>query len=161
MKQFKGFSARTRYTPIPNLFFSGLLPQIDDIAELKATLYIFWSIYSKKGYPRFVTYGELLGDSGLMSSLGGDDNEPEEALHNALDKAVKRGTVLHLVTDKKGKPEDIYFINTEADRRTVEKIRNGEFALAGLKSSGQAATDANAGELPITQVSTLNCNIRE
>lgn len=32
MKQFNGFPARMQFTPIPNLFFSMLLPQIDDVA---------------------------------------------------------------------------------------------------------------------------------
>ena len=56
MKQFKGFPARMQFTPVPNLFFSSLLPQINDIAELKTTLHIFRAIYGKKGYPRFVSY---------------------------------------------------------------------------------------------------------
>ena len=55
MKQFSGFPAKMRFTPIPNLFFSNLLTQINDIAELKTTLHIFWSLYGKRGYPRFVT----------------------------------------------------------------------------------------------------------
>ncbi len=134
MKQFEGFPARMRFTAVPNLFLSNLMPQIDDITELKTTLHIFRSVYAKKGYPRFVTYNELLSDKGLTSSLKDTEKEPEESLKNALDKAVKRGTIIHLALDKGGKPEAVYFINTESDRRAVERIRNGELVLAGLKA---------------------------
>ncbi|MFC1954021.1 DNA replication protein DnaD, partial [Chloroflexota bacterium] len=134
MKQFSGFPARTQFTPIPNLFFSSLLPQISDITELKTTLHIFWLLYGKRGYPRFTTYRELLGSTSLMGSLRGGGKPPDEVLGNALEMAVKRGTILHLVLEINGAPEDVYFLNTESDRRVVAKIRNGELALAGVKA---------------------------
>jgi DnaD/phage-associated family protein len=137
MKQFSGFPARMKFTPVPNLFFSSLLPQIKDIAELKITLHIFWSLYGKRGYPRFVTYGELLADKSLMSSFREGERSPEEILGSALDAAVKRGTILRLVLDRDGSPEDAYFLNTESDRRAVAKIQNGELVLAGLKTGRQ------------------------
>ena len=62
MKQFSGFPARMQFTPIPSVFFSSLLSQINDIIELKTTLYIFWLIYGKRGYPRFTTYLEFLSN---------------------------------------------------------------------------------------------------
>jgi len=146
MEQFKGFPAKTRFTPIPNLFFSQLLPQISDIAELKITLHIFWLLYPKKGYPRFITFSELLSDAGLISSLKEATKPPDQALHNALKMATKRGTVLRLVLEQDGKPEDIYFLNTETDRQAVAKIQNGELELPGLKAGGQ--TDIATEELP-------------
>jgi len=135
MEQFKGFPNKSQYTPIPSVFFSSLLPKISDIAELKTTLHIFRLLYRKRGYPRFVTYGELLSDKGLMNSLKEGEKPPDEVLGNAVDMAVKRGTILHLVLDAGGSPEDIYFLNTESDRRVVAKIENGEMVLAGLKSA--------------------------
>lgn len=141
MEQFKGFPARMKFTPLPNLFFSQLLPQIDDIAELKVTLHIFWSLYGKRGYPRFTTYRELLGNTSLMSSFREGEKPPDEILGDALEMAVKRGTILHLVLDRDGAPEDVYFLNTESDRQIVAKIRNGELVLAGLKAGGQAYPD--------------------
>src|SRR3990170_3462546 len=135
MKQFSGFPARMQFTPVPNLFFSSLLPQIDNIAELKVTLHIFRSIYSKKGYLRFVTFGELLTDKSLMSGLVGGEKTSAGVLHEALEMAVKRGTILHLSLVQERKPEDVYFLNTEADRKAVDKIKNGELALSGIKGS--------------------------
>ncbi len=147
MKQFSGFPAKTQFTPIPNVFFSTLLPQISDIAELKTTLHIFWSLYYKRGYPRFITYRELLGNTSLMNSLRVGEEPPEGVLGDALEMAVKRGTLLHIVLEIDGAPEDAYFLNTDADRQVVAKIRNGELALAGLKAGGQAYSDVET-ELP-------------
>jgi DnaD/phage-associated family protein len=147
MKQFSGFPARTQFTAIPNVFFSNLLPEIDDLAELKLTLYLFWSLYGKKGYPRFVTYRELTGRRSLVRNLGGEGKPPEEALSEALKRAVKRGVILHIVVDRNGTPEDVYFLNTEAERKLVAKIRNGEFVLAGWKAGGEIQ-ETGAGPLP-------------
>jgi len=137
MKQFSGFPAKMQFTRIPNVFFSSLLPQINNIAELKTTLHIFWSLYGKRGYPRFTTYRELLGSKSLMSSLRGREKLPDEVLGNALDMAVKRGTILHVVLERDGAPEDVYFLNTESDRRIVAKIQSGELHLPGLKAERQ------------------------
>ncbi len=137
MEQFKGFPAKMQFTPLPNFFFSTLLPQISDIAELKTTLHIFRALYHKRGYPRFITYRELLGDKSLMSSLKGATRPPDEVLHHALEMATKRGTVLHMVLDRDGMPEDIYFLNTESDRQIMAKIQSGELNLSGLKAKEQ------------------------
>lgn len=143
MKEFSGFPDRSQYTPIPNLFFSSLLPQIDDIAELKTTLHIFQAIYGKKGYPRFVSYPELLADKNLALSLRSGEQPAGEALNRALEMAVKRRTVIRLTLNREGNPEDIYLINGQTGRQVADKIRNGELVLSGLKGVGllQAAGD--------------------
>ena len=144
MKKFGGFPAKMQFTAVPNLFFSGLLPEISDIAELKTTLNMFWLIYQKRGYLRFVTYAELAANKSLMNSLRKGEEAPEELLRDALEMAVNRGTILHLSLDKDGAPEDVYFLNTEPDRRVVVKIQNGELALAGLKAGGPAYHEVEA-----------------
>jgi DnaD/phage-associated family protein len=137
MKQFTGFPAKMEFTPIPNVFFSSLLPQISDIAELKITLHIFSALYRKRGYPRFVSYRQLLGDKSLINSLREAEEPPDTVLRNALEMATKRGTILHLKLDRDGVPEDVYFLNTEQDRQVVAKIHNGELLLSGLQVEGQ------------------------
>jgi DNA replication protein len=133
MKQFEGFPARMEFTPIPNLFISKLLPQIEDINELKVTLHIFRAVYGRRGYPRFVSRKDLISDPGIIRSLNAKTEESEKLLSNALDMAVKRGTILLLELDRDGEQEELYFINTENDRKALEKIRNGEIVLEGLK----------------------------
>jgi DnaD/phage-associated family protein len=133
MKQFEGFPTRMKFTPIPNLFINRLLPQINDINELKTTLHIFRAIYGKRGYPRFVTFSELLSDTGLRKSLNGNEAGIREVLRDAIDLAVRRRTILLLELDRGGEPEGLYFLNTENDKKVLEKIQNGEMVLEGLK----------------------------
>ena len=138
MKQFSGFPAKMEFTPIPNFFFSNLLPHISDMAELKTTLHVVAALYRKRGYPRFTSYSELLGDASLMSNLKGIAKSPDEVLRNALGLAAERGTFIHIVLDRDGVSEDIYFLNTESNRQIVAKIQNGELKLSGLKAGGRA-----------------------
>ena len=134
MKEFTGFPARMKFTAVPDFFFSTLLPQISDISELKTTLHVLGALYHKRGYPRFTTYRELLGNKSLMSSLKEDAQPPDEVLRHALEMATQRGTILHIVLDRDGTPEDIYLLNTESDRQVMAKIQNGEITLSGLKA---------------------------
>jgi len=131
MKGFSGFPGKTRFTPIPNLFFSAVLPQIDDLAELKVTLHIFWATYQKRGYPRYVTYRELLGNPVLMKGLE-SNGPPDEVLQRSLEQAVSRGVLLHLALERDGDVDDLYFVNTEADRRAIDRIESGELNLGEL-----------------------------
>ncbi len=141
MKQFSGFPAKMQFTPLPNFFFSTLLPQISDIAELKTTLHILGALYRKRGYPRFITYRELLSNTSLIRSLKEAAKPPDEVLRQALEMATRRGTILHIVLDRDGVPEDIYFLNTDSDRQIVAKIQNGELSLVGLKTGGQSSIE--------------------
>jgi DnaD/phage-associated family protein len=148
MTEFQGFPSggRVEYTSIPNVFFSGLLPQITDMAELKTTLHVIAALYGKKGYPRFISYNELLGNASLMQSLKSIGGQPEQILRGALKSATARGTLLSLAVDKGGTSEDIFFLNTESDRQAVAKIQGGELKPAGLKAGTPAP--APTEELP-------------
>jgi DNA replication protein len=141
MKKFSGFPARMDFTPLPNLFFSGLLPEIDDLAELKTTLYIMAMLYSKKGYPRFVTMSELLGNTSLVNSLKMGES-PEATLIDALNKSVARGTFIKIAVDRDGTPEELYLLNTAVERQTAVKIQNGELKLGGLKPKETAYVES-------------------
>lgn len=109
------------------------MPQIYDIAELKTTLHIFRLLYGKRGYPRFVTFQELLADRSLMDSLNKGTDSSEE-LHKLLEIAVKRGIILHLAIQKDGASANLYFLNTDSDRQALAKIQSGEIKLSGMKA---------------------------
>jgi len=134
MKHFSGFPAKMQYTPLPNLFFSSLLTQIDDIYELKTTLHFFEILYQKKGYPRFVTYSELLNNVALRSSLGESGESQSEVLRNALNSAANRGTFIQLTMDKDGIVEDLFFLNNDQNREAIARIQSGDIVLSGLKT---------------------------
>jgi DnaD/phage-associated family protein len=149
MTQFQGFPSggKVLYTAIPNVFFSALLPQITDIAELKTILYIMAMLYTKKGYPRFIAYAELLENTALMQSL----DSSKDKLRDALKIAVERGALLSLKVDKEGTKQDIYFLNDDASRQAVEKIKTGELKLAGLKTGMPEPVSAE----PLPDIFTL------
>ncbi len=136
-RKFEGFTSKTEFTAIPNPFFSSLLPQIDDLAELKITLYIFWALYRKKGFPRFISYTQLQSDESLMSGLA-NDGSAEDQLATGLELAVKRGTLLRLELEKNEETSVLFFLNNEPDRLAVEQIQNGEILLEGIAKTEPA-----------------------
>ena len=142
MKQFSGFPARMEFTPVPNLFFSSVMPEIDDIAELKTTLYIIKALYSKKGHIRFITGGELKGSASLMKSLKSAGGSPSETLQRTLAQAVTRGTLLHLAVERDGASEDIYFLNSDAARQIILKIKSSELVLEGMRPACRSSEGA-------------------
>jgi len=133
MNHFEGFPPRMEFTSIPNLFFSKLLPEINDMAELKTILYALAVLYRKRGYPRFITFGELLENVSLMNSLKGGAEPPDKALNDALKMATERGIFIHMSLDRDGANENIYLLNTEANLQIAAKIQSGELKLSGLK----------------------------
>jgi DNA replication protein len=141
MKQFNGFPMKTEYAPVPASFFSALLPEITDIAELKTTLHLFRILIPTKRRPRFITFSELATDSGLLLSLRSATIPPIEILHRALEMAVKRGTILHLAIDRDSVKEDVYFLNTKQDRDAIEKIKSGELHLPHLEVKSTTEVD--------------------
>jgi DNA replication protein len=142
MDKFKGFPAKMQFTPLPNPFFNAILPQISDIAELKVTLYLLAALYRKRGHPRFVSRGELLGNTSLMRSLKQAAEPPAEVLDRALEMAAGRGAFLRTTLDRDGAKEDVYFLNTEADREAVARIQSGELSLPGLKAEEPGPAEA-------------------
>ncbi len=138
MTTFSGFPAKTKFTPIPNVFFTQLLPEIDDPAELKITLHVIWAIYQKRGYPRFVTYRELLSSPVLMRGLV-SNGSPSQLLKRAVSQATDRGTLLHLTLERDGEIEDLYFLNSDTDRRALERIKSGELKLGKMVAREPAA----------------------
>jgi DNA replication protein len=146
MEKFAGFPARMQFTPVPNAFFSNLLPQIGDIAELKTTLQVLAMLYRQRGYPRFIPYHQLLASKSLMSGLSSTAAPPEQSLRRALEMATRRGTLLSLSIDRDGAVEDIYFLNDEPSRQAIAKIQKGELKLPVVE--GRQATDTSPEEPP-------------
>ena len=140
-RKFRGFPAGAdSITVLPDLFFTQLMPEIQDMAELKVTICIFYLLHHKQGYPCFVTYRELLSESALMVGM------EEEELRHALNSAVNRGTILQLKLKIDGKQEDVYFANMESDRETIDKIRRGKFPVKDTKSREEGV--GHAEQLP-------------
>lgn len=131
MKGFLGFPAgRLRFTPVPDLFFSELLPQIDSLSELKVTVHVIWLLRRRKGPEQWVSRKELVHDNLLLKGLRGQAQSPEKMIEEGLERAVARGTLLHLTGDTPdGEGEDWYLLNSEQGRLAAERIRAGELEL--------------------------------
>jgi DNA replication protein len=126
MRQFDGFPAGQKgVSKVPNLFFSELLPLIDDLAELKVTVYCFWALQQREGYYRYVRLRDLLEDTTFVAGLDEDPARAVEALHQALERAVERGTLLHV--EIASGDEHLYFMNTEKGRRAVAALEKGHW----------------------------------
>ncbi len=96
---FVGFpDTKMKPVIVPDLFFSDLLPQIDDLGELKLTLHCFWLLNEQAGAAKFLRGDDLRGDQILLRSLHLNSNlrTPQQALEDALERAVARNTLLKL-----------------------------------------------------------------
>ncbi|HLI08319.1 MAG TPA: DnaD domain protein [Ktedonobacteraceae bacterium] len=147
MTGFTGFpSGKNPYVPVPEVFFTALLPEIEDSAELKVTLHLFWLLAQKQGNPRCASDRELRADPLLLRSLKrqGDPRPPEERLRQGLELAVARGTLLRinlrLVSEGKNEAEVIawYFFNTPRSRKVVNELQGGEMVPVRLLNQEQA-----------------------
>lgn len=134
MKIFSGFpQGKLDVTPLPNLFFSELLPMIDDAAELKVTLHLFWlGAHTKAPH---IHFDDLRADRTLMQSLKAIDAKPADALKRGLDSAVKRGTLLcH---------GNVYFLNTEKGRRAFDQAQTEELPRGASREPVQVEERPN------------------
>ena len=69
MQGFPGFpDGKQRLTPVPNLFFSDLLPAIDNLVELKVTLYAFWALGQREGEVRYLRLPDFMNDPVLLKA---------------------------------------------------------------------------------------------
>lgn len=121
---FEGFpEGQLRLIPIPDFFFSQLLPQIDDLDELKLTLHIFWRLDQMEGAFRYFHRSDFEQDERLAQSIGAAPEIAQAALGRAIEKAVARGTLLK--ASPGGRQEELYFLNTPKGRAAVQAIENG------------------------------------
>jgi DNA replication protein len=151
MTGFVGFpSGKNPYVPVPEVFFTVLLPEIEDSAELKVTLHLFWMMAQKKGNSRCVSERELLADRVLLRGLKrrGDPRPAEERLRQGLEQAVARGTLLRielrLVSEGSEQAEIIewYFFNTPRSRKVVDELQGGEMVPVRMLNVGQVEQES-------------------
>lgn len=163
MPAFSGFAAGTHSSvPLPEQFFTSLLPEIEDQAELKVTLHLFWLLSQKRGTPRCASERELAADPVLRRSLRrkGDPRPSEERLRVGLELAVARGTLLRVRLRLDEEVISWYFFNTEPSRRAVSQLQAGEMAAERLlRLEGPVADGAGAAENEMVAVELERPNI--
>jgi len=121
MTRFPGFPDTERGTvPLPESFFSAVLPLVQDVAELKLILYLLRRFATLRGTPApWVTAEELAADGELRRLVG-------EALTPALLRAVEDGLLLQAEWVRgDGGRETRYFLNTPAGQAAVAALHRG------------------------------------
>src|SRR5512136_2043243 len=98
MKEFNGFLEDSRHmVPVPDQFFSEVLAQIDDLVELKVTLFCLGWIGSSGDFGISLLLQDLSQDNRLMAGLGNTPQEAQASLLDGLERAVQRGTLLRII----------------------------------------------------------------
>jgi DnaD/phage-associated family protein len=128
-RPFDGFSTeREKALLLPPELFTELLAEIQDVAELKVLLTVFRLVATQKDRPkeqlRVVSRDMLRNDPHLQQGLTGLGPEmtPIERLDRALERCVVRGTLLHRVVQRGGHAENLYLLNTAANRRRAAEL---------------------------------------
>jgi DnaD/phage-associated family protein len=121
---FKGFpEGKLQLTPVPEAFFRQLLPQIDDLDELKVSIYIFWRLEQQEGAFRCISFGELAEDETFMAGLSAGVASPLDQLDRALHRCVQRGTLLFARLEGQA----YYFLNSPKGRAALRAIQSGQW----------------------------------
>lgn len=127
MQPFTGFPAGTQtIVRVPDAFFTDLLPAIDDLAELKVTLYCLWLLNHKQGDLRYTRLAELAADDRLVAGLASKEEDGMAALARGLERAEARGALLRVRVRQAAGDEDWYFLNSALGRKAVDLIRSGK-----------------------------------
>ncbi len=130
MKKFSGFpdNSNLSATAFPALFFTDLVPMVDDLAELKVILYSFWALNQKDGEFRYLLREEYDNETlldGLKAAKPRTD--PQAALEHALARAVAR-CVLLCTTVALGSTEiEIFCVNTRKGRIAISQVQAGQY----------------------------------
>ncbi|HEY4492917.1 MAG TPA: DnaD domain protein, partial [Acidobacteriota bacterium] len=112
MTTFKGFIDKDDFTPIPNAFYQHLLGKIEDLDELKITIYALWRIQNLEGEEHSLDQTDF-SKEGLGLTF--------EEISSGLEKAVQRGTLLSA-----GNQEQVrYFLNTPRGRAEAQAFAQG------------------------------------
>ena len=114
---------------LPADFFSQLLPAIDDLAELKLTIFCLAALQQKEGDYRFLRLDEFLADDSLMRGLAVIDEclTARAALQQGLDKMLARGTLLMAEVKIQDETQRYYVSADTAGRALQQRILAGEW----------------------------------
>ena len=125
---FKGFPpGKITTTRIPSLFFKDLLPQIDDLNELKVTLYALWQFTHLEGAVRYLKEENFTSDPQFMAGMGATPAAQLVAVRTGLERAVNRGTLLKAAVPEGKNELVIYFFNSPRGQAAVQSVADGSW----------------------------------
>jgi DNA replication protein len=125
MTDFKGFTDSETFTQVPDSFFRELLREIDDLTELKMTLYLLWRITHMESQFRCLCRSEIVEDDSFMQGISAAE------LDSGLEKAVRRGSLLRVESPEGG----FYFLNSPRGRANAEAMKKGDWRASARSTS--------------------------
>jgi DnaD/phage-associated family protein len=138
--KFEGFPAgELRFTSVPDLFFAGLLPMIDNLAELKVTLHVIW--LRQRERRQVLTQAELAADETLVLGLAALGDDAYSLLREGLTLAVARGSLLQATVATEAGPQEVYVLNSEGGRRALARVQAGELGAIGSAAVDRPSTE--------------------
>jgi DNA replication protein len=130
MTPFPGFTSSETFTQVPDSFIQ-MMSEIDDLAELKVTLYAIWRIEHMEG-----NFRAMREEDFEASSLGLGIEE----IRFGLGKALERGTLLK----SQNEADVFYFLNSPRGRLSAEAFAKGQ---ARASSNGYVPNKSNVFKL--------------
>ncbi len=122
MHLFRGFEATDgQRITIPSIFFAELLPLIDDLAELKVTLFAMWALQQREGTYRYLRRTDFEGEAARVHGLDDD------TLTRGLARTIARGTLITATLTLETEAETLYFANSAAGRDAVAQVTHGHW----------------------------------
>jgi DNA replication protein len=132
MYRFTGFpEGKTHLTPIPDLFFSEILPNIDHLGVIKLLLNVFWLLDQMEGSFRYILREDLMSNEQIASSFGTTDSEAQQHLTQSLGLAVDHNILLEIEINIDGTSRAVYFLNSPKGRAALKAIERGEWRPTG------------------------------
>jgi DNA replication protein len=127
MRDFNGFLDDSAHmVPVPSQFFNELLGLIDDLNELRVTLFSMGFIGQSGDYANCILIQDFVSDSRFMASLGNTPQEANANLQDGLDKAEQRGSMLRIDGANTPSQQTYYFLNTPRGRSSAQALQRGE-----------------------------------
>ena len=134
MTKFKGFTDSESFTQLPDTFFQELLSEIDDMAELKVTLFFLWRVQHMEGPFRALCQTDFTEDALGLSA---------DEVAAGLEKAFRRGSILKAEHDA----DVFYFLNSPRGRAASEAFANGDWRESAKIMSGTVVERPNVFKL--------------
>jgi DNA replication protein len=141
----RGFPAGARTIGVPALFFSDVVPAIEDPAELLVSLYAFSSQSRRHSSRRWFGRNDLSAEVALMRALSRLEGPVAAALDRGLALAVARGTLL--VAERAAPGHRAYAVNAPGAREALLR--------AGTVPAGAAADETADGSAPAANIYML------
>lgn len=109
---FNGFEeSKKSFTGIPDQFFSEILPNIQDLNELKLLLYLLWSAKTEGDYGIGFSMDEILQDKKFVNGLISENTDLRQTLGEALLQGIRDNILIEA-----GDSQKLYFLNTPRGR---------------------------------------------